>query len=66
MSIINLVWRTFALFVCSIIQMFSVLIEGIARILFKTVKYLNKAWDRVFEWGAPKTKEKKAHIDIPL
>jgi hypothetical protein len=60
-------WKTVSLLICSIIQVFGVLIEGIARILMATAKLLEKAHDRVLDWQPTKKKEaKKVHIDVAL
>ena len=66
MSIIKLIWKTIILLICSIIQLIGVLVEGMAKILSRTAKILEKAHDRVLDLGSKKKEEKKAHIHVPL
>lgn len=67
MSIIKLIWKTIILLVCSLIQVVGVLIEGIAKILFKTSELLEKAHDRVLDCGDLKKRKKKGkYIDVAL
>jgi hypothetical protein len=67
MSIIKLLWKTICLLVCSIIRVFGVLIEGIAKILLRTAKLLEKAHDRVLDGSDLKEKKtKEVHIDVAL
>ena len=65
MSIINLLWQTVVLFICSLIQVVCVVVEGIAKILFAIAKNLEKARDRALDWKTIE-KKKEVHIDIPL
>lgn len=66
MSIIELLWRTFTLVICSIIQVFGVLIEGIYKILKKVTELLAIAHDKVLNWKMPKKKSVVANFDVEL
>ena len=66
MSIIKLLWKTIILLVCSIIQVVGVLVEGIAKILLRTAKLLEKAHDRVLDCSDLKKKKKGKYIDVAL
>lgn len=66
MSVINLLWKTIVLFICSIIQVIGVVVEGIAKILFAITKILEKAHDKVLGCANIKKKNKKVHINVPL
>lgn len=64
MSMLQLIWKTIVLFICSIIQVIGVLIEGMAKILSKAAKLLEIAHDRVYDLKIQR--KKKVHIDVPL
>ena len=66
MSIIKLLWKTIILLVCSIIQTIGILIEGIAKILMRTAKLLEKAHDRVLDCSEPEKEKEQVHIDVAL
>ena len=66
MSIINLLWEMAVLLICSIIQVFGVFVEGIAKILKRVAELLESAHDRVLDQKNPKKKQKKVHINVPL
>jgi hypothetical protein len=65
MAIINLLWETTVLVICSIIQVIGVIVEGIAKVLFAFSTILEKEHDRVLGWKST-GKKQKVHIDIDL
>jgi TM2 domain-containing membrane protein YozV len=66
MSIINLIWKTIILLVCSIIQTIGVFVEGIAKVLMRITRLLVNAHDRILDCSIPKKKKKEVHIHVPL
>lgn len=65
MAIINLLWETIVLVICSSIRVIGVIVEGIAKILFAFSMIMEKAHDRVLDWKSA-GKKQKVHIDIDL
>lgn len=65
MAIINLLWETIVLVICSIIRVIGVIVEGIAKMLFAFSMIMEKAHDRVLDWKSA-GKKQKVHIDIDL
>jgi TM2 domain-containing membrane protein YozV len=66
MSIIELLWKTFILLICSIIQVFGVLIEGIYKILKRVSELMESAHDKVLNWKMSKKKSVVANFDVEL
>ena len=64
MSITNILYKTLILLVCSLIQVFGVLIEGISKLFAKFSELLEEAHDNLIDTLEPK-KVKKS-IDISL
>lgn len=64
MSIINILYKTAILFICSVIQMIAVLIEGMYKLLGKLVEGLETIHDKLLT--RVEKKKKKTNIDIPL
>ena len=66
MSIINILMKMAILLVCSIIQVFGVLVEGISKIFGKIGEYLETLHDVLMEQIEKRKLTKKAAVDVPL
>ena len=66
MEIIKILYKTGLLLVCTTLQLFGVLTEGVARLFGKFTEYLEKAHDWLVDrYEFRKIKKVKKTIDIP-
>jgi TM2 domain-containing membrane protein YozV len=65
MTIIKLFWQTIVLLICCLIQMFGVIVEGIAKMLAAFAEVLTKLYNWVYEQKDIKKKD-KSEFDIAL
>lgn len=67
MGVLNIIYRTIIMLVCSIIQVLGVLTKGVHELFGKCTEYLGVAHDWLFSRiGKVKKKEKTARIDFPM
>ena len=67
MAIIISFWELIVLLVCSIMQTITIIVGGVAKILYAIVDIMHDAHDWTLGLAIPKKEEEqKVHIDIPL